>query len=306
MLTVELPKEVPKRLIVSDTCISKTPEGVPVIPLHIIWPNKQDQLDSEFSENPEDFYVKMQNFLDKGLGLPTTAQPSVAEFSELYTELYRRGAREVGSVHIIASKSGTYNNAVLAAREVMAEHPDMSIRAMDSGALSLLQMFQVEIAVAEQQKGTSLENINRILTQNAENNILFHVALRTLDNAAAGGRVSDAKAKLAELAHLKPIVWLKEADLVIQQGAIGMKPALQRIVNNLSDEIDKRKTLPSHVGTMYTRDRKTGDLLQELLYKTLYETLKKKEGIIFEGPTEATPLLGIHAGPGAGALAALW
>ena len=276
---------------------------MPLIPLHIIWPDKKDELDTKYSDDPIKFYSTMQDFLDKRLGLPTTAQPSPKEFVEFYTTLYERGAREIGSVHIMASKSGTYNNAVLAASEVMKKHPDMKILAMDSGALSLLQMFQAEIAMNELHNGASLEQINNILIKNIP---FFHVALRTLDNAAAGGRVSNAKADLAEFLNMKPIVWLNKAELEIRQKAIGMKPALQRIVNNLRDEIDRKKALPSHVGTMYTCDRRTGDLLQKLLYKTLYETLKKKEGIIFEGPTEAGPLLGIHAGPGAAALAALW
>ncbi len=301
MPSTEIPDKVPARLIVSDTAISKKPAGVPLIPLHIIWPDKSDQLDSEFSENPEDFYQKMQNFMDKGLGLPTTAQPSRGEFIKFYTTLYERGAREIGSVHIIASKSGTFGNAEAAAGEVMAKYPDMKIKAMDSGALSLLQMFQVETAVSELEKGTDLEKINDILLRNAKENMSFYVALRSLKNAVAGGRVKGLAAQASKWETLKVIVHLRNGELDPQQLALGMKPALQRIVNNVRDGIEQRKALPSHLGVMYTRDIGTGEQIEKML-----EDIMKEPAVKFTNSTEAGALLGIHAGAGAGALTALW
>ncbi|MCX6792296.1 MAG: DegV family EDD domain-containing protein [Candidatus Gottesmanbacteria bacterium] len=294
---------VPKRLIVSDTCISKAPEGVPIIPLHIIWPDKQDQLDSEFSENPEKFYEKMQSFMDKGFPPPTTTQPSIFEFTELYTELYRRGAREIGSVHVMSTKSGTFGNAVLAAREVMAEpeYHDMKILAMDSGAVSLAQLFQVETAVNEQKEGASLDEINKILMRNAEKDISLYVAIETFKYLWYSGRVSGLAATLGDRANLKVIVRLKHNNLERHQITKGMEHAKQRIVDNLREDIDTRKALPSHVGVIYTRYPEIGEELKVLLGDILREP-----GVGFAGSAEAGALLGIHAGPGAGALAALW
>lgn len=296
-----LQEQLPARLIASDTCISKKPEGVPLIPLHIIWPDESQQLDTEFTEHPEDFYRKMQDFMDKGFDPPTTAQPSTGEFIQFYTTLYERGAREIGSVHIMGSKSGTFANAVSAAREVMATHPDLTIQAMDSGAISLLQLFQVETAINELKKGTDLKKINDILLKNTEKNTSFYVAIKSLENLGKSGRVPGLVAKIGDRSSLKVIIHVIHNELEPRQFALGMKPAIQRIVDNIRDDIDKRKALPSHIGVMYTRDRGTGEEIEKLL-----EDITRDPHVKFTGSTEAGSLLGIHAGSGAGAVTALW
>ncbi|HXV98527.1 MAG TPA: DegV family protein, partial [Anaerolineae bacterium] len=62
--------------------------------------------------DPETFYQRIKT---DGL-LPTTSQPSAGEFSQIYQTLAADGS-EILSIHVTSKLSGTWQSAILAARQ---------------------------------------------------------------------------------------------------------------------------------------------------------------------------------------------
>ena len=83
--------------------------GITVVPVHIHFGMQTFREGQTIT--PEIFYPRIEASGE----LPTTSQPSVGEFSQLYQELTADGS-EVLSVHVTSKLSGTWQSAGLAAR----------------------------------------------------------------------------------------------------------------------------------------------------------------------------------------------
>jgi DegV family protein with EDD domain len=252
----------------------------------------------------------MQDFMDKGARPPTTAAPSVLEFSNLYNDLLTHGAKEIGSVHMMSTKSGTYSNATVAAEAVMKAHKDVKIRAIDAKSFSLAELLQVKTAIELQNNGAPLEEIDRILTRDADKNMSVYVAINSLKNLAASGRVSKGKEWATSLLNIKVIVHLIDNDLESYQLIHGGKAARRMIVQDLMDDVETRKAPPSKIGVIYTYNPEIGDELVDMLGGVLRKpgepTDSEHPRAELVGPVDALGLMAIHSGPNAGAVAAVW
>jgi DegV family protein with EDD domain len=294
-----------ERVVVTDTA-SSIPKnqaerlGIVQIPLHIVWHEKTDRdvLDTIYQDDPESFYVEMDDALSRKEPLPTTTAPSVGEFKALYRRLYDEGAREIASVHIMKTKSATHDAAELAAKETMNECPALKIQVTDSQGVSCQEGFIVRIASQLLQQGENLDTVNKILTGQAENELSTFVSIRSLRNLAASGRVNGIKYLASALLKLSVHVEINFNELTLLKPPVrGEIKGRTALAGRVDKEIEKRGKIPSRVGIIYTRDPAIGTEL-----KTYIEHLREM-GSVIEEPIEAQGLLGIHAGPGAGAYA---
>ena len=89
--------------------------------------------------------------------MPTSSQPSAAEFRDVYRRLlqYREG---VVSVHIAAAQSGTWQSALTAAREVDPQR----IRVIDSRTNSVGAGLLIEAVGEALQRGAGLDELERL------------------------------------------------------------------------------------------------------------------------------------------------
>ena len=130
----------------------------------------------------------------------TTSRPTPAEFARAYRAT---GATEVVSVHLSAALSGTYDAAVLGAREVAADGID--VRVVDSRNLAMGLGFCVLAAVAAVGRGLSAaEQAARDCADRTTN--LFYVD--TLEHLRKGGRIGAASALLGTALAVKPLLHL--------------------------------------------------------------------------------------------------
>src|ERR1700704_6658695 len=79
--------------------------GIHEVSLYVHWQGRQDR-----EGDLPDFGAHYQE-LRTPAGLPTTAQPSVGDFLEVYEPLVADG-KDVVSIHIAAGMSGTYESAL--------------------------------------------------------------------------------------------------------------------------------------------------------------------------------------------------
>ena len=118
--------------IVTDSASDLPPElaerwGITVVPCYVMMDDVsyRDGVDIQ----ADDFYVR----LTSSHRLPTTAQPSMADFRSVYEELVGQG-HSVLSVHISGKLSGTMNSAEQAKA---ALGDDANIRIIDSQLASI-------------------------------------------------------------------------------------------------------------------------------------------------------------------------
>jgi DegV family protein with EDD domain len=128
----------------------------------------------------------------------------------------------------------------------------------------------------------------------------LYVALSTLDNLKKGGRVTGAKALIASALQIFPIIELKDGDISVREKVRGEKAGRRRIVELVEKDAENLGK-PVKLGVIYTRDKEVGEELKGRL-----QEIWKEDEVKLVGPTEAGAILGVHAGPGAGAVAAFW
>jgi DegV family protein with EDD domain len=137
--------------------------------------------------------------------LPETAAPSPGSFEETYRSLAAEGATAIVVVALSSDLSATMQSAELAARAVA---PGIDVRIVDSRNASMGLGLTV-LACAELAKtGASVDEVVA-RAQSVIPRIRLFAALDTLDNLKKGGRIGGAKAMLATVMSIKPLISIK-------------------------------------------------------------------------------------------------
>ena len=134
--------------------------------------------------------------------LPETAAPSPGSFEETYRSLAAEGATAIVVVALSSDLSATMQSAELAARAVS---PGIDVRIVDSRNASMGLGLTV-LACAELAKtGASADEVVARAHSVIPRTRVF-AALDTLDNLKKGGRIGGAKAMLATVMSIKPLI----------------------------------------------------------------------------------------------------
>ncbi|HJQ14050.1 MAG TPA: DegV family protein [Anaerolineales bacterium] len=144
----------------------------------------------------EEFYKQLPVLTTQ----PTTAAPSIRDFSTRYDSLLTRGCDHILSIHAASTLTSILNIA----RQAAGEFPDR-VTCIDSASLSLGMGFQV-LAAAEAGElglGAALDAI-----QSTKNRVQVFAALDTMEYLKRSGRVPAAVAMLGSLLHIKPLIEL--------------------------------------------------------------------------------------------------
>jgi DegV family protein with EDD domain len=134
--------------------------------------------------------------------LPETAAPSPGQFEAEYRRLAAEGATGIAVVDLSSALSATMQSAELAARAVVGE---IDVRVVDSRTVSLALGLIVAAVARRAAAGASLDEVESAARQLIERTKLWG-ALDTLENLKKGGRIGGAKALLAGVLSIKPIV----------------------------------------------------------------------------------------------------
>ena len=161
--------------------------------------------------------------LTTGGVMPTTAQPSVGDFLEVYRPLAEVG-HDIVSVHLSSKLSGTVNSARLAAQEM----PDATVEIVDTGLASVGVTLAVKAAVDAVAGGASAAETAEAARKAAEETEVFFV-LDTLEYLRRGGRIGGAQAALGSLLSLKPVLRLVDGEVQTSEKVRTRGKALQRM-----------------------------------------------------------------------------
>ncbi len=269
--------------IVTDSAVDLPEEmfaqyGVERMPLLINFGT--DSLRSGVDIQPAEFYRRLAADPDH---VPTTSQPSVGEFVDLF-RCVGRNDKDIVSIHISSGLSGTFNSAVQAAKQC----PDLNITLIDTKTLSAAEGFQVVAAAQAIRRGQSLECLKQRVKEVAEQTDIFFT-LDTLHYLQKGGRIGRVQAMAGSLLNLKPVITVDKGPGTYITVAKGR--SMSRSVALIADHIkEKMKARPAWVHVLHTNSPAMAQQLADLV-KQLISTAYITTGQI-------VPVLGVHTGPG--------
>lgn len=173
----------------------------------------------------EEFFVE----LAKSPVLPTTSQPAVGVFEEVYRQLGRE-ARQMVSIHLPAKLSAVLNSAHLAAQSL----PDLEIVLIDSTQVSMGMGWLVIIAARAARQGKNLAEI-LALVKDTIPRLRLIAMLDTLEYVQKGGRIGKGAALVGTLLSMKPIVQLLDSELLPVENVRTRRRALQRLAEIVTE-----------------------------------------------------------------------
>jgi len=210
--------------------------------------------------------------------MPTTSQPTPDDFRRVYEEL--DGYERIFSLHIGATFSGTYQSANLAA--------DERVRTIDTESASVA-ITMLALAIQRRlDRGTSDEEIDTLVERyKREHGILFTVD--TLEFLARGGRIGRAKAFAGELLNVKPILSIRDGEVIPVRRVRGNRKAFQEFVDAVQTATTDGPGL--RFGTAHAdAPEKAAELAK------MVRDLRPQATIEVE--TTLGAVIGAHAGPG--------
>ncbi len=250
--------------------------GIHVVPLCLIMGDKtwMDGVDIE----PPAFY----KLLETSSSFPTTSQPTVAAFQDLFVKL----SKEVeGIVAILISDglSGTLDSA----RAAQANLPDIAIEIIDSKAASMMLGFPVLAAARAAEAGESLQAVadaGRELV--GKTRIMFVVA--TLEYLHRGGRIGGAAKLLGSALQLKPILEISGGMVRPMTKVRTRRKALEKVHELLAEQVKAGDRVHMAVINVAAGE-------DAARFKDELEARYRPVELMV---SECSPAIGAHVGPG--------
>jgi DegV family protein with EDD domain len=226
---------------------------------------------------PARFYERLRSTEE----LPTTSQPTPGDFAAAYDQL--RGCGRIFSIHISGKLSGTVESA----RTAAADYGDR-VRVIDVGTTSVA-IAMLALAIQRRlERGTTDEEVDALVERfEREAGLLFTVG--TLEYLARGGRIGRARAATGQLLQVKPILTIRDGEVVPLGRAHGNRKAMLELVRGLEKGSEDRPGL--RIGLVHAD---APDRLAELRGLVMHARPRAE----IEVETALGAVLGAHGGPG--------
>ena len=261
--------------------------GVTVLPLSF---TIQGKVYRNYPDNREMDLPLFYDMLRAG-ELATTSAVNVAE----YTQAVEPILQEKKDVLILAFSSGlssTYQASVLAAEELREKYPDRKIYTVDTLCASKGQGLLVYLAVQEQRKGRSIEEV-RDWAESTKLHLCHQFTVDDLHFLKRGGRISATTAVVGSMLQIKPVLHVDNEGHLINIGkARGRQASLKALVDKMEKTVTeegKKTVFISH-----------GDCRKDAV--AVADMVRERFGTQDIRINYVGPVIGAHSGPGTLAL----
>jgi DegV family protein with EDD domain len=247
-----------------------------VVPLYVNFGTESFKDGVELTAH--EFYERLRTAPE----LPTTSQPTPGDFLAAYEEL--GGYERILSLHIASKLSGTFQSAGSAA-EMLG---DGRVRTIDSSTVSVA-LSMLGLAIQRRlERGTSDEEVDAFVERyKREHGLLFTVD--TLEFLARGGRIGRAKAFAGQLMNVKPILSIRDAEVVPVKRVRGNRKAFQEFVDSLDTQTRDEPGLRIGIAHADVPER------MEEIAKMVRD---RRPQAAIEMQSNLGAVVGAHAGPG--------
>ncbi|MFE1231102.1 DegV family protein [Streptomyces sp. NPDC059442] len=153
----------------------------------------------------------------------TTSRPSPEVFAATYRAAAQAGAKGVVSLHLSAEFSGTYDAAVLAAKDA-----PVPVRVVDTRMVGMALGFCALAAAEVVDAGGSLDEAVAAAEKRAAGTSAFFY-VDTLDYLRRGGRIGAAQALLGSALAVKPLLELDGGRIELREKVRTASKAIARL-----------------------------------------------------------------------------
>jgi DegV family protein with EDD domain len=248
-----------------------------VVPLYVRF---GDESYRDYVEiTPDEFYERLATAPE----LPTTSQPTPADFLAVYEELAPNYER-ILSVQISSTLSGTFASAEAAAELLGGD----AVRVIDSRTVSA-SLALVGIGIQHMlEQGTTDEEVDAFVARyRAGHRLLFTV--NTLEYLAKGGRIGRAAAFAGNLLNVKPILTIRDGEVVPLKRVRGNAKAYAEFRDLF--EATSTDSPRLEIGIAHAAAPERMEALRELVHHV-------RPHAQIEIATTLGAVVGTHAGPG--------
>jgi len=230
--------------------------GITVVPLYVRFGEEvyREQVDISLDE----FYQRLEH----GPIHPVTIQPSPQDFVTAYQKVAPE-ADGIVSIHISSKLSGTCNSALQGKKLLEKDFP---IEVVDSQiitvGLALICIAAAKMAKAGESLASVVEEVKQMIP-----NIRLLALLDTLKYLQKGGRIGKAKALLGSILNVKPMITLKEGEVVPAGQTRSRSKGIERLfsfvesASNIEDLAiaynttpDEAQALAERLGSIFTKE----------------------------------------------------
>jgi DegV family protein with EDD domain len=282
---VYAPPPMPPVAVVTDTTGYLPVEvaeanGIELVSLYVNFGGERTERESDLHDY-DAFYEELRTADE----LPTTSQPSIGDFIEVYEPLLADG-REVVSVHISAGISGTTGAAQQAKHALERDgRGGERVHVLDSstaaGGLGLVALAAARRAAA----GASAEEV-LAAARDARAELKMWFAIDTLEFLKRSGRIGAASAWIGSTLKIKPILTL-EAEITPVERVRTSSRMFERMVDYA------RQRESSGANGWVVQHIQAAEPASELAEHC--REIFGREPVFF---SEVGPVLGAHTGPG--------
>ncbi len=250
--------------------------GIHVVPQILIMGTKSwlDGVDI----GPAEFYQLLQTSNQ----FPSSSQPSVASFQEIFSEL-AVDAEGIVAVLVSDELSGTIGSA-MAARNSL---PDIPIEIIDSRGASMQLGFCALAAARAAADGGDLDAAAQAARTMVEK-IRIYFVVDTLEYLHRGGRIGAASRLFGTALNLKPVLEIRDGIVQPVAKIRSRRKALDKVYELVGEQLSEGDRV--HMAVLHVAaPQEAGVLRDQLLAR--FHPVEMIE-------TECGPVIGTHAGPG--------
>jgi len=230
----------------------------------------------------EDFFVKMEEFVEKTGRLPHTSQINVDEHIEAFKPLLDQG----DEIFYVSMSSGTSETIVRARDAVKELNAEDKITIFDSETITVPYGMIVKEIIKARDKGMTRAEILEV-AKDATDRIELLCVVNEITYLKKGGRLKGAQAVVATALSIKPLITIRDTKVDSFGKAIGFPGACKKMAKMYS-EYDIDKDMP-----IYTAHSHAPELMDKLIkqLKVVSPGFSAEEGNI-------GCAVGTHIGPG--------
>ena len=259
--------------------------GVEVLPLSFTVQGKTyHNYPDDREMDPKVFYKMLRDG-----EMATTSAVNVAEYTAMLEPLLQAGK----DVLVLAFSSGlstTYQSSVIAVNDLIERYPDRKLLTVDTLCASMGQGLLVWLAVQEQRRGKTMEEVRDWVEEN-KLHLCHWFTVDDLHFLKRGGRISAATAVVGTMLSIKPVLHVDDEGHLISMGkARGRTGSLTALVDHMEQTV-------TDVDTVFISH---GDCLADA--EKVADDVKKRFGTQNVVINNIGPVIGAHSGPGTVAL----
>ncbi|MFF4155964.1 DegV family protein [Streptomyces sp. NPDC001678] len=212
----------------------------------------------------------------------TTSRPAPEDFAAAYRAAAEAGADGIVSLHLSSEFSGTYDAAVLAAKEA-----PVPVRVVDTGMVAMALGFCALAAADTAEAGGTLDEAVAAAEKRAQGTAAYFY-VDTLDYLRRGGRIGAAQALLGSALAVKPLLQLDGGRIELREKVRTASKAIARLEEIV---VERAGAAPVDVAVHHLAAPERAELLSERLRERV-------PGLVDLHVSEVGAVIGAHTGPG--------